>query len=189
MLKTFITPFFVAAVAAGAATPASASLLGQDFGVSYRFPDLGTVYGSASWAPASFTVGAGTETVGDIEGVTDIAVDFTGLSLSLLMTTVLGTPTWTGVAFNGPVFTATAPHGITGASVGAGTTMAGFDASRVSLTGDEIRIDWNGLGYVSGTVVTIDFSFAPTPVPEPASMALLGLGLVALGATRRRRPA
>lgn len=189
MLKTFITPLFVAAVAVGAAAPANASLLGQDFSVNYRFPDLGTVYGSATWAPASFTVGAGTETVGDVEGVTNITVDFTGLSLSLLLTTVLGNPTWNSVAFNGPVFTATAPHGLAGASVGAGTTMAGFDNSRVSFTGDEIRIDWNGLSYVSGTVVNVDFSFAPVAVPEPASAALLGLGLVALGAMRRRKPA
>ena len=42
--------------------------------------------------------------------------------------------------------------------------------ARVTLPGNEIRVDWNGLSYVDGTVVDIDF----TAVPEPASLALLG---------------
>ena len=175
-------------VTAGAvlpATPGRADLLGQGLTASYRYPDLATSYAQSSWSPASFTVGAGPETVGDIEGVTTISADFSAATLSLVLNTVLPSPTWTGTSFNGPVFTAAAPLGITGATVIAGgTTMAGFDDSRVTVTANEIQVNWGGLSYVDGTAVAIRFTFAA--VPEPAALALLATGLLGLGLAGRR---
>lgn len=60
----------------------------------------------------------------------------------------------------------------TGVSLDPATTTVGFDNSRVSFTSDHILVNWNGLSYVDGTVVKIDFAFVS--VPEPASLALLG---------------
>jgi len=169
------------------AAPARASFIGAEMTASYQYPTLGSIYGQASWTPPTFIVGGGVETVGNVENVTSIAVNFASSSLSMLLTTVLGSPTWGGADFNGPVFTATGPLGIAGVSVNAATTMAGFDASRVTFTGNTLRIDWNGLSYTSGTAVALDFTFVPVAVPEPASFALLGAGLLTLGAVARRR--
>jgi hypothetical protein len=165
-------------------SPAEASLIGRSMTATYQYPDLGTVYSGSAWTPPSFVVGTGEETVGTIEGVTDLHTDFGASNLTITLDTVLDAPVWNAAAFNGPVFTAGAPLGITGASVDAATTMPGFDASRVSFAGDQIALDWAGLGYVNGTVVKIDFAFSP--VPEPAGFAILGTGLAGLAALRRR---
>jgi hypothetical protein len=169
--------------------PAEAGLLGKTLDAVYYYPDASTAYSFAAFSPVSFVVGAGQETVGDVEGVTQLLTDFTDTTLTITLQTVLIGPTWNTVAFNGPIFTSPGPLGITGASVDPATTMAGFDNSRVSFTGNQILINWNGLSYIDGTVVKVDFAFAA--VPEPASLALLataltGIGLASIPAGRRR---
>ena len=111
--------------------------------------------------------------------------DFTDTMLTVTLTTVLTSPFWTSGSFNGIIFTSPGSLGLTGASVDPATTMAGFDDSRVSFTSDQILVNWNGLSYDDGTVVKIDFAFAP--ISEPASLALLGTALAGMAMARRRR--
>ncbi|MEO8079084.1 MAG: PEP-CTERM sorting domain-containing protein [Caldimonas sp.] len=68
--------------------------------------------------------------------------------------------------------------------------MTGFTAPRAGLGANQLTIDWNGLTYVDGTKVVVDFTAAPIPEPETYAMLALGLGMFgAVGAARRRRAA
>lgn len=165
-----------------------ASLIGQEFTASYRFPDASTVYPFASFAPATFVVGPGQDSTGDVEGVTALNIDFSDDALTITLNTILNLPTWNVTAFNGILFAASLPHGITSAAVdGAATTMAGFDNSRASFDADQIFVNWQGLSYVDGTVVKINFEFGPGTVPIPGTVWMLGLGLLGLGYARTRK--
>lgn len=179
-----LTVFTLAASLAAAAlpAPAEAGLIGKQLDAAYYDHDMSTPYPPASFTPSSFTVGAGQETIGDVEGVTQLLVDFSDRSLTITLQTILPNPTWKNEAFNGIIFTSPGPLGITGATVDPATTMTGFDNSRVSFDSDQIFVNWSGLSYGNGTVVRIDFA----PVPEPATMAVLGAGLLGLAAVRRR---
>jgi hypothetical protein len=169
---------------------AHAGFIGAQMTASYYFPDSSSPYASAAFTPPSFTVGAGQETVGDIEGVTNLLVDFSDDALSIAFDTILGNPTWNGADFNGIIFTATNPLDISSAIVDASTTMAGFDNFRISYTDHQILLNWQGLSYIDGTVVNINFTSGlpqTGSVPEPGTLALVGLGLAGLVPRRRKR--
>jgi hypothetical protein len=176
--------WLVAVATAAFPLVAHADFIGESFSATYYFPDTSSPYPFASFAPPSFTVGAGTETVGDVEGVTFIAVDFAANTIGVAFSTVLTAPTWNAAAFNGIVLTASAPHGITGATVDGSSTMPGFGNADVTFNATQIFLNWQGLSYVDGTVLNITFGFAPVGVPEPGTLALLALVLAGLAFVR-----
>jgi hypothetical protein len=178
---------FVPVAALLLASASHAGLVGKRFDASYRYPDVSTTYPYATASPSTFTVGSGVETIFDVERVTQISVDFSDSALTLVLTTSLTGPTWNSASFNGPVFDLVAggPLDIVSAAVDSSTTMAGFDASRVSFNAGRIGIDWNGLSYGDGTKVVVNFTSA---IPEPSSWALAALaGFALLGVRRSAR--
>jgi hypothetical protein len=174
---------FVVALASLAATPAAASLIGATFDAVYYHPDSLTPYPDAEFTPLTFVVGAGQETDGNVEDATHLLVDFSDDALVITFDTILSFPTWNNSAFNGVIFTATAPHDIATATVDPSTTLNSFDDTRVSLTTDRILLNWAGLSYQDGEFVKLNFTF----VPEPGSALLLGVGLLGLARVRRLR--
>jgi hypothetical protein len=164
-----------------------AGLIGQEFTATYRFPDVSTVYTPSSFSPATFVVGPGQDSTGDLEGVTTLNIDFSDDALTITLNTILNLPTWNVSAFNGILLAASLPHGIMSAAVdGAATTMTGFDNSRASFSANEIFVNWQGLSYADGSVVKINFEFEPSAVPIPGTVWMMGLGLLGLGYARMR---
>jgi hypothetical protein len=168
---------------------ANAGFVGHQFDATYFFPDAVTPYAQASFAPNPFIVGSGVDTVGDVEGVVSLDVDFEDTMLTIVLETTLLNPIWSATPFNGPVFSLLSPGtlDILSFSVDPATTMAGFDASRVLISDSSIGINWERLSYVDGTVVKVNVEFIPEPIPEPPVVALLGLGLGGLSYLRRAR--
>lgn len=163
--------------------PALAGLAGTTVGEGYYFPDAVTLYSGASYSPQSFVVGAGPESTITVEGVTTITVDFADTSLDLLFNTILTNPTWNSTAFNGVIFTGPGLATLNSVTVNGSTNFAGFDASRVALSGNQLLLNWQGLSYNDGTSISLSFGV----VPEPATWALLiaGFGMVGYAARRR----
>lgn len=177
----------LAALAALAfSTPALAALDGTMATVDYNFPDLGTVYGFANPSVSPFVIGAGVESVVNVEDVTFISVDFTDLGLSLVFNTQLNQPTWTNTAFNGLVFSGTGFSGLASATLLGSSTFGagGFTQSDIALVGNQLQLNWAGVTYQDGQRIDIAFTQG---VPEPATWAMFILGFGFVGATLRRR--
>lgn len=158
---------------------------GLTLSAGYYYPNASTPYDQAAPNPTGpFVVGTGVEANLDVEGVTDIALDFSGNLLTILFTTTLDEPRWTDVDFNGLRIALESLGGFTSfdqtnSTIGPVTTS--FDAHT-------LWIDWGGLSYNSDTALTFDIGYAAA-VPLPAGLPLLVLALGGLAVLGRKRRA
>lgn len=110
--------------------------------------------------------------------------------------TFISTGTFGKATFNGFQIAETggAPATITGVSLDSSSSLAGFDASRISFDTKDVFANVQGLSFVPGQNVTLDLSFLPpTPaaVPEPSAtltfaLAALGLGGLMVAARKKK---
>ena len=199
-MKHFLCAALVAASVSWAGTASAVPISG-----SLSFSDGANETGQSLLTRTSFTVlnattQGGTGNFGSVALNLPVTIGTFSLPAGAAPTAV-GVPSDFQFSFSGGTFTAKASQKIAETVSATGNesitatffgtfqpagSLAGFGAS----TADVIA-NLNRSGSVGGFSVASAFTLATSPsdnatVPEPASMMVLGAGLVALGATRRR---
>ena len=163
----------VAATLFGLSGLASASIVGDTVNVTHYFPDVNSTnadMGSQVVPTANF----------NYFGYYDVVVGGDYLTYTSGMTGYQ----WTDSTFNGPVLTDLNAT-FTSASIDASSTLAGFDASRLTFDANHIYVNMHGLDLIG--YLKINFETGSSAVPEPASIALMLAGLAGAAAARRKK--
>lgn len=164
------------AVAVVAAPSNAASLIGDSITATYYFPDKSNVYGNYSVSPSdTFTVGAGTEATGVVDGAAFTDFDFAATSLTMNLTS---SASYNTASFNGWKFINNSKN------FDRVTSVFGLQESYVAVVRNTLSVNWQGLNWSAGDKIVINFA----TVPEPATWAMMvgGFGVVGFGMRRRR---
>jgi hypothetical protein len=165
-------PSLLAALAMSAlAHTAQAGMINDTVHVDYLFPDAGNVYANLG----DKTVGA-SGALFTFYNYFDLTVSDRQVLVDFKMSTA-----WSEADFNGFVLTDLGKPLPSFALDGA-SNMVGFSASNFYVSGHALYVNWQGLAFTGDTQVVLDAA----DVPEPFALSLMGLGLLALGAARRR---
>lgn len=158
----------------------SAFLNGQTVTYQYFFPNTSTPYGFAS--NGNYLVGPGTEVSNIADNMGTLDISDTNLLIDFSLNT-----SWTSTSFNG--FKLSDTFGLiadfTSVSINPLTNMVGFDLSRIMVFADEIWVNWQGLGFNSNTIVSLDIN-PPSAVPIPAAALMFAPALLGFMGLRHR---
>lgn len=157
---------------------ADAGLIGSVVHGRYLFPDTTTVL-----------FDAGTQTIanGTVFNFDTITAAFSDTQITVTNSDGTLRPT----AFNGIDLAFLSGAAITSVIEDPASSPPFASASVLTFTSNDIRLNLSGACgacVVTGTQIILDVTTA-SAIPEPSAMALLGVGLLGLGITVRRKPA
>lgn len=153
-------------------------MLGNDFAADFMAPTSSNVL----WSLGTAVAGPGIEF--NYFGALPIDLSDDQITFTFLMA-----PSISNVAFAGfRIRDVDGSAQITGVSLASVTNLPGFDAGNISLSGDDIFVNFtdNGIGLVATGLPTIILNVATAvSVPEPAALGLFAAGLGLLWRKRR----
>lgn len=152
----------------------AAGLLGKRIATQYFYPDL-----SQPYTPPSYTI-VDERTITSFERNFNMLFSANSVEISFVTST-----SWNEASFNGfKIWDADGTIDDFAASI-ASSNMTGLSKSNIRYDDNNIWVNWQGLGFNTGTKVTLNL-FA-SAVPEPGTWALMLTGLALTGASLRRR--
>lgn len=164
----------------------AAPLLGSTLDYQTYWPNLNSPV--AMPGNGLLLVGGGVE-IPDFTGIGGASLDITDHQIIFSFFLPRSTLYFVSGTFNGFVLTDVQQSidDFIGLSIDASTSVAEFDASRVSFTADTLTVNFQGISIAEGEQIVLNIAMAPSEVPEPGTLVLAGLALGGLAVMRKAR--